>query len=1119
VRQLSTHRLQIAAALGCAIAGLLLQACGPGPASEDTPEYARAANRGKAYLENRDPALAAEAFKQALALAPDSTPALRNLARAYLAARETQPLPALLERARALEPDSVATHYLSGLMELRRARMPQAVAHFEEAVRLDPYTATLRFQLASAYQSAGREDKAVEQLHQTLRLDPFHAAAHYRLGGFARRSGDREELERRLRELERLRSLFGAESQSAEALEACQYTQAEPATARAQPRAEPWDAGVRFEDATAELLVGEVGAPAVAAAVLDVNERGRYTLFTVEADGRASLLEPEANGALRRSPLELQLPEALVASQRLVGLAGQFRPGDVRSPELQLHSDLLLLGDGGARLLERTGLRAFADVTATAGLSEATGNAARWVDYDHDGDIDLLVGGEAGLALWQNGGDGRFEEVARSVGLAETRPVQDVAVGDLENNVAVDVVAARGARPTRVFENQRAGQFAPQPEPPGPWPAARIVLIDDLDNDGLLDAALIGNGRALIQPGRGGAAQRIDLGGLEPRAATLIDLDNDGWLDLLVGGVQPGAAPAARLALWRNGAEAGWSDVSASTGIGSLAPETPRSVTAADLDGDGDSDVLLLTAGGLRLLRNDGGNAGGQIKLRLVGTKTNPSGIGTRVEVRAGNFLASRAVSSLPVEIGLGDRVQLDSVQTVWTNGVVDNQVQLTPPAQPLTVVETVVATGSCPFLYAWDGARFRFVTDLLGNSPLGLSIRRGEVLPADPDEFVRVGDARNLVVRDGRYVLQVTEETREVLYLDEARLVAADHAPDVEVHPTDRLMPEPFPPSELWALRAPRAPRSAIGDDGVDRTGALRAIDGKFAPPGPPMPPPLRGVTYPLVITLDFGPLDDVRAPVLALTGWLQYGDASTNIALSQNASAEFAPTRLELEGADGTWQPLDVTVGVPAGKTKTILVDLADVLTAGARRLRLHSSVELHWDRIALLERLPDHALELHEAGPASASLRWRGYSDIRARAPHHPTTPDWDTVFERPPWRTTPEGWVTRYGDVRELVVARDARLALLNGGDALELQFAASDFPLPPEGRTRTFFFYSVGWDKDGDHNVVDGERVEPLPVLAEAGDDWRIRFNTRWVPRDAPIRGPSAGDLANARQGE
>ncbi len=140
-------------------------------------------------------------------------------------------------------------------------------------------------------------------------------------------------------------------------------------------------------------------------------------------------------------------------------------------------------------------------------------------------------------------------------------------------------------------------------------------------------------------------------------------------------------------------------------------------------------------------------------------------------------------------------------------------------------------------------------------------------------------------------------------------------------------------------------------------------------------------------------------------------------------------------------------------------------------------------------------------------TAKLQWRGYSEIRARAPHHPTTPDWDTVFDRPPWRTTPEGWVTRYGDVLELVTEREGQLVLLNGGDALELRFATSDFPPVAAGYTRSFFFYSVGWDKDADHNVVNGDTVEPLPVVAKAGDDWRTRYNTRWVPRDSPAREP------------
>ena len=251
---------------------------------------------------------------------------------------------------------------------------------------------------------------------------------------------------------------------------------------------------------------------------------------------------------------------------------------------------------------------------------------------------------------------------------------------------------------------------------------------------------------------------------------------------------------------------------------------------------DGGSAMLPGSGAGLMALRNDGGNTNAQIKIRLVGTKTNPTGIGTRVEVRAGTFLAVRSVSEPPLEIGLGANRKLDSVQTVWTNGVVENEVQVDVSPEPLTIVEKMVAAGSCPFLYAWNGRRFRFVTDLLGNSPIGLSLRRGVTLDADPDELVRIGEAAELSPREGQYVLQVTDELREVLYLDQVRLVAVDHAPSVEVHPTDRLRPPPFPPSYLSPMSSARVPRSAMGSDGIDRTRAVSGIDGEFAPPGNPL-------------------------------------------------------------------------------------------------------------------------------------------------------------------------------------------------------------------------------------------------------------------------------------------
>jgi tetratricopeptide (TPR) repeat protein len=1099
--------------IGSAVTGVFLLCCGPGTPPDETPEFIRAMNRGKAHLENNDSSLAIQAFQQALTHAPNSAPALRNLARSHLMARDMPSLAKALERARALEPDSVATHYLSGLLHARLAEFEKAIPYFEEAVRLDPQTAALRFQLANAYQATGRHAKAAEAFRGTLDLDPFHAAAHHRLAGYAREAGDAQELERRSREIERLKQLFGDQNVSAELLETCVYTRAEPAVAAvSRAGVKRRRVGVRFRDATHEMIPDEFErtAPAVAATVLDLDESGHYTLFVASADGGASLLAPDADGAFRRIPLDLELSQAMLASERLMILTGSLEGSeDPETPEYpapQMLTDLMLLGDKGAQLLGRTDPRAFTDLTVDAGLAGLTGNAARWVDYDHDGDIDLIVASERGLALWQNGFAGQFEDVTRSVGIDEDLPVWDVAAVDLDSNVAVDLVVARGAQPTRVFENQRTGQFAAQPEPPGPWPAARSILSDDLDNDGHFDVVLIGDEQLSIVSGRGGARHRIGLAGMEFRAAALIDFDNDGWLDLILAGAAAGASDAGKLVLWRNDNAEGWHDASSETGIDSIALPKLKQLATADLDADGDSDLLLVTEDGLRTLRNDGGNTGGQIKIRLVGTKTNPSGIGTRVEVRAGTSWAVRFVSQLPIEIGLGESRQLDSVQTVWTNGVVENEIQITPSAKPLTIVEKMVDAGSCPFLYAWDGREFRFVTDLLGNSPLGLSLRRGVTLASDPDELIWIGDSSNFAPREDHYVLQVTEEMREVLYLDQAQLVVAEHAPGVEVHPTDRLMPAPFPPSELWAMHSARLPRTAVGDDGIDRTRAVSAIDGEFAAPGLPLAPNLRGQTHPLTVTLDFGPLEGLRAPVLALTGWLRYGDASTNVALSQGMREIVAPTTLEMELMDGSWEVVDVTVGMPAGKTKTIAIDLTGKLAPGVRRLRLRSRVELRWDRIALFERLPASALEIHTVQPASAQLQARGFSEIRTRAVNHPTTPDWYAVFARPPWRTTPRGWVTRFGDVLPLVTERDARLVLLNGGDALELRFPASDLPPPGDGRARTFFFYSVGWDKDGDHNVVTGDSVEPLPVAAR-DDDWRIRYNTRWVPRDWPTTAP------------
>jgi len=1085
----------------------------PGVRAEKAEGFARAMNLGKAFLENRESAKAIEALNEAVKLDPKSAAAWRNLARAQLLGGKPDAALETLAKAADVETESAGTSFLTGLSQIRASRFVAAIPPLVAAVRLDAQTAPLRFQLAIALQAAGQHEKAIEQLKETVRLDPQHASAYYRLANYARQAGDQVAFQRCNLEFLRLRKLFGDETRATEALERCIYTLPESAPMPAGPERTA-AIEVRFSEATETVFGDQRDGIGVAACVIEVEEDGGCVLFVAGADGTFALLKMSSNGTYQRTPMEPKLSAGSFETCIVGNFHDEVPTGDKYDPKLHARNDVLLLGRDEVRLLKRTGASTFADVTEQAGLGVVKANAARWVDYEHDGDLDLLVGGPGGAALWQNNGDGRFENVTERVGIAAVGTVFDVAVGDFDSNIAIDLVAARGTEPTLVFNNQRAGRFAAMPDPPGPWPPAKKILINDFNNDGRPDAVLVGDREAVILFGQSATRQRIDLTATEVSRIRSIDYDNDGWLDLLAVGSRREAVEQGAILLWRNpGADPGvqeWSDVGPALGLPTTALPFLRDVVAADADLDGDTDLLLVeTRGRLRYLRNDGGNANKQLKVRLVSSKTNPSALGTHVEVRATDFWVPRGVGELPIEIGLGKRERLDSVQTLWTNGVIDNEIDVAVGRTPITILEKNVATGSCPFLYAWDGSGYRFVTDLLGNSPLGLSIKRDVTLPADPDEYVWIGDADAFPPRDSYFSLEITDEFREILYLDEAKLVAVDHPRDVEVHPTDKLMPPPFPLSEVWAMGSRKPLKRAEGDDGIDRTQALGEIDGLFAPPGLPLPAPYRGMCHPLTLTLDFGPLDPSKPLILALTGWLQYGDASTNIAMSQNSALTIISPTLDVESAAIGWTPIDLVIGMPAGKTKTVLCDLGGKLPRDSRRLRLTTTFEIRWDRMALFERAPPTDSTLHQLTPKVARLRWRGFSELRSRRPGHPSTPDYDKVSQLPPWRTTPQGWCSRYGDVLDLVKTRDGRLAILNSGDALTLEFDATSLPPLYPGVKRSFFFYSVGWDKDGDHNVVDGDTVDPLPAEGESlygnsldqEQDWRLQYNTRWVPGD------------------
>ncbi|MEX2093666.1 MAG: VCBS repeat-containing protein, partial [Pirellulales bacterium] len=735
-------------------------------------------------------------------------------------------------------------------------------------------------------------------------------------------------------------------------------------------------------------------------------------------------------------------------------------------------------------------------------LADARGDTARWADLDHDGDVDLCTASSAGLDVWRNNGDGTFVEATKDFGLAEAGPCADFAAVDLDGvNLGVDLALASPSAST-LERNQFGGRFARDTDAAASWPAADRVLADDFNNDGLPDFVFVAAQRATLVL-TGNTDQQQLTTNLDPiNTVATIDIDNDGWLDIVMAGR---AAGASRVKLWRN----------INGRFAAAAEDIPTAGSAGrggmldfDADNDGDTDLLLIAGDGpLFLLRNETSTKNRQLKLSLRSFAGHPSSIGVRVQVRQEEFVVTRWTQrELPIEIGMGPRSVADSIQTLWMNGVARNEIAVTLTNEPLriTIIE-FVRTSSCPFLYAWIDGAWQFVTDLLGTAPLNVSVARNVPMLPDSDEVIVLGPAERFAHGDVAARVRITSELREATYLDEVRLLAIDHPASTTIFSRDRAALTGVDGKQLAVGRDPLPLHAARGSDGLDRTSALAAEDEVFAEPGALLPQPVVGITQPLSIEFDFGDLPTSDDLLLVLTGWFRFGDSSTNIAGSQRGDMQVIWPRLEVAGSDGHWQIVDDAVGFPTGNTKTIVCDLKGKLPADARRFRLTTSFEVRWDRFSLYHAVLRDAIRVTEVAPATADLQWHGFAELRPQSFDRPQVPNLSRVSDVPPWFTTVEGWCTRYGEVVSLLAASDEQIAILNSGDGATIDFPADGLPPREPGSVRTLLLYDRGWIKEEDPNSLYDRRIEPFPgsdrVSGDDREDWQLQYNTRWVPRN------------------
>jgi hypothetical protein len=379
--------------------------------------------------------------------------------------------------------------------------------------------------------------------------------------------------------------------------------------------------------------------------------------------------------------------------------------------------DVLVLR-GGWELAQRKSLLrnncdgTFTDVTVASGLAKpaTSTQTATWTDIDNDGWVDLFVGNEDSPSqLFRNRGDGTFEDIAASAGVARTAFTKAVHSGDFDNDGYPDLYVSNLRSANLLFRNNRNRTFTEVGAAAGVTGSDRgfPAWFFDYDNDGFDDLfvssyflSIEENARSYMRLPPNAKTMKLyrNLGNgsfkdvtveanmakvYMPMGSNFGDIDNDGFLDIYLGTGSPSYAALKPSVLLRNRDGKSFVDVTASSGTGEM--HKGHGVAFADLDNDGDEEIVFKVGGAtpgdahaFRLFENPG-HGNDWLGLSLVGVKTNRAAIGARIKVtvetpggqrrslyRTVNSGGTFGASPLQQHIGLGKAARIVDVEVFW---------------------------------------------------------------------------------------------------------------------------------------------------------------------------------------------------------------------------------------------------------------------------------------------------------------------------------------------------------------------------------------------------------------------------------------------------------------------
>lgn len=1029
------------------------------PQSEPKLELVRLRSEGTAQFESGvglKKALAA--FEAALKISPDSAIDLHNIGTTQRKLGNADLAQQLLTRAVQAKPALAHPAYTLGLVYRGKGDSQAAIAAFETARTRAPTEPSVHYQLGRLYREVQRDPQALQAFIDALQLDPQHTGSMYQLYLYYQEKG----------ETDRAKAMFEEFSRVKRALSLTRKELNDDESVLARP----------FVVATAP-QPREVSAPALSFTASKIVDSDQITSFDVrdfDGDGLEDVFAGTRGGTIRVLRNEGKLRFAETATLKLEGGA----------PVTSLHGEMLVRGES-FRLIAISGGSLFvsnADVTkAAAGSTKLSTSQApaqiSFADLDHDGDLDLIVNAFRDVLL--NDGAGAFQRAQYLPAQAgkDLAKLSGPIVGvDIQDRNAIDFVVHGAGGERLLLVDALGGRHATQPF----TKLSRVgkpldVNAADLDNDGGVDLVTVGGEAVEIdyhQQMLRFTPSTLPLQLAAPKSAALGDFDNDGWKDLMV--FADGAAPQ----LLRN---AGGRKFNASAvNVPASAVAQARSVVA-DMDGDGRLDVVtLLKSGALQALHNDSRGIGRATRVALTGIRSAPSSLHTIVEVRRGNFYEKYVSDGRTLHLPLGSGDYAEIVRINWPNGFVETKMKVDAD-QRATFKESERVSGSCPSVFAWDGTRFNFITDAFISGPMGVPMGQGRYFPVDHDEYVKIpgGKLRSI---DGRLRIAITEELREAVFLDRARLIAVDHPVGTELYPNEYLKAGDFPEYKLHLTATARAPVRAVDHRGVDVTDLVRAADRRYPTGFSRLQ--YDGLAEPNGVEFDL-PAGAVRASQLRLflTGWFHYFESTSLVAASQRRDLSVQWPQIEAWSA-GQWQPV-MTIGIPSGKDKTVVADLSGRVPPDAQRLRVRSNLALYWDRIAIDTQAAPEQVATQQLGMNLARLRFRGFSafeHVSAAQMPQPERFVYHAMRFAAPWNPL-IGRYTRYGGVDELLGEVDSLMTVFGSGDELLLEFDADGLKPPRAGWQRDYLLHLDGYVKDGDKYTAHAGQLEPIPYAGMA----------------------------------